>query len=194
MGRPRKSLLERVREGTFRPDRYAGLLDDEPLPETPLPGWDGKEWRKLLRLQAAYRDGDDEERPAAAALFARFVGERARHTWTLAQWMHATCGPGHELAAQLAEANAIDYADAEAELWSKWERWDRRHGLLFRARAGYLTNVDKVELHWRMTLAGETNLDAIANELPELLPAYLEENESRRPPDPPGWELLTRIR
>ena len=35
VGRPAKTLLERVVERSFRPERYGHLLDSDPLPEEP---------------------------------------------------------------------------------------------------------------------------------------------------------------
>jgi hypothetical protein len=62
-GRPAKSLLEHVRDGSFRPNRHHELLAGDRL-----------RWKSLQRLQDAYRDAaSDEERLRIARDFEREI-------------------------------------------------------------------------------------------------------------------------
>jgi hypothetical protein len=59
MGRPAKTLTERVLAGSFRADRYAHLLGDELLPATP-PFNDRRRrrlWQQLREAQRHYQGG-----------------------------------------------------------------------------------------------------------------------------------------
>ncbi|MDP9225134.1 MAG: hypothetical protein M3P18_15065 [Actinomycetota bacterium] len=82
MGRPQKTLLERVLAGSFRADRYASLLDGELLPAT-SPFSDRRRrrlWQRLREEQRAYQDAVDSQafsaerkRAWAARSFSRLV-------------------------------------------------------------------------------------------------------------------------
>ena len=61
MGRPRKTLTERVLAGSFRADRYASLLGGELLPATP-PFADRRRrrlWQQLREAQRRYQEAAD---------------------------------------------------------------------------------------------------------------------------------------
>ena len=76
MARPKKKLLERVLEGSFRPGRYGELLAREPLPAEP-PFRDERRrelWHELLRVQRRYCQHADPHDPY---YFSRLV--RALH-------------------------------------------------------------------------------------------------------------------
>jgi hypothetical protein len=75
MARPRKTLLERVLERSFRPKRYHELLAERLPAKCPLEGRrEAKVWRSLRDVQAYYRKTkDDEARLFAAESFSEFV-------------------------------------------------------------------------------------------------------------------------
>jgi len=82
MGRPRKTLTERVLAGSFRADRYASLLGGELLPATP-PFADRRRrrlWQQLRQVQRDYQEAKDSIaisaerwREIAARNFSRLV-------------------------------------------------------------------------------------------------------------------------
>ena len=79
-GRPRLTLLERVLEDSFRPGRYAHLLDVDELPQHPPERWmDPERWADVLDAQRRYRDGTTE-----ASEFSMLVG--ALHGRPLPEW------------------------------------------------------------------------------------------------------------
>src|SRR5258707_263883 len=98
-GRPRETLLDPVLTGTFRPKRYADLLDGPPLPEQPpagaekLGGWSPEYtaalWGKLVETQWWYvsYEGDilEHKRPEIAAEFADVMHHL--HGGRLALWL-----------------------------------------------------------------------------------------------------------
>jgi hypothetical protein len=94
MGRPQKTLLERVVAGSFRADRYASLLDGELLPAT-SPFSDRRRrrlWQRLREEQRYYQEAVDDavfsaekHRAIAAQSFSRFV--RALNGSRLPWWL-----------------------------------------------------------------------------------------------------------
>ncbi len=65
MARPKKTLLARVLENTFRPGRYGELLVTETLPTRP-PFRDERRrdlWQELLRVQRRYRERGERYDP-----------------------------------------------------------------------------------------------------------------------------------
>jgi hypothetical protein len=82
MGRPQKTLLERVVAGSFRADRHASLLDGELLPAT-SPFSDRRRrrlWQRLREEQRYYQEAVDDavfsaekHRAIAAQSFSQFV-------------------------------------------------------------------------------------------------------------------------
>ncbi len=94
MGRPRKTLLERVLAGSFRADRYSGLLEGELLPATsPFTDRRGRRlWQELRQAQQEYQEAVDDKlfsaewrRGVAARSFSRLV--RALHGGMLPSWL-----------------------------------------------------------------------------------------------------------
>jgi hypothetical protein len=94
MGRPSKTLLERVVAGSFRADRYAGLLDGDPLPAT-SPFFDRRRrrlWQRLREEHRFYQEAVDDKvfsaekhRLIAARSFGQLV--RALHGGKLPRWL-----------------------------------------------------------------------------------------------------------
>jgi len=82
LGRPRKTLLERVLENSFRPGRYGPLLAAEELPAR-SPFTDRRRrliWDRLLEMQEHYRTAQGDElrdadwyRAVYAAAFSSYV-------------------------------------------------------------------------------------------------------------------------
>jgi hypothetical protein len=74
MGRPAKSLLARVLENSFRPDRYGALIAQEPLPRrAPFQGERRKDlWRELRAIQGRY-NAEPEYRSQHAQDFSKIV-------------------------------------------------------------------------------------------------------------------------
>src|SRR5436309_15440182 len=94
MGRPAKTLLERVLAGSFRADRYGGLLAGELLPATsPFSDRRGRRlWQELRQAQRDYLEAVDDSvfsaerhRAIAAQGFSRLV--RALHGGVLPSWL-----------------------------------------------------------------------------------------------------------
>jgi hypothetical protein len=95
MGRPRKTLTERVLAGSFRADRYASLLGGELLPATP-PFTDRRRrrlWQQLREAQRHYQEATDGQaisterwRAIEARSFSRLV--LALHGGKLPWWLH----------------------------------------------------------------------------------------------------------
>src|SRR5256885_4045539 len=93
MGRPAKTLLERVRAGSFRADRYGSLLAGELLPKT-SPFSDPfrrRIWEELREAQQEYQEAVDGElfsaewyRRVAAGGFSKSV--RALHGGRPPSW------------------------------------------------------------------------------------------------------------
>jgi hypothetical protein len=105
MGRPQKTLLERVLAGSFRADRYASLLDEELLPAT-SPFSDRRRrrlWQRLREEQRFYQEAVDDKvfsaekhRLIAARSFGQLV--RAPHggkppRWLEQEWSAARARP-----------------------------------------------------------------------------------------------------
>jgi hypothetical protein len=72
----RRSLVESILLGSFRPDRQGRLLLDDALPDVcPLEDVDEgthRAWRQLVTAQVAYRDSGAVNPWAFAALIRRF--------------------------------------------------------------------------------------------------------------------------
>jgi len=93
MGRPAKTLLERVLAGSFRADRYGSLLSGELLPKT-SPFSDHfrrRIWEELREAQQEYQEAVDGElfsaewyRRVAAGGFSKSV--RALHGGRPPSW------------------------------------------------------------------------------------------------------------
>jgi len=94
MGRPAKTLLERVLAGSFRADRYGSLLAGELLPKT-SPFSDhrrGRIWQELRQAQREYQEAVDSKvfsaernRAIAAGGFSKSV--RALHGGRPPSWL-----------------------------------------------------------------------------------------------------------
>ena len=76
-GRPRKSLLELIESGGFKPDRHAHLLEGELLPaESPFA--DGEQqWQALRDLQLAFQQ-DDPSVAFSPATIRLLIAQRFR--------------------------------------------------------------------------------------------------------------------
>jgi hypothetical protein len=80
----RKSLVEHVRDGSFRSERHGHLLvTDPPLPaECPQPTTAfpalGRMWQSMVELQADARRVEPDARADVAVRFARICGEYCR--------------------------------------------------------------------------------------------------------------------
>jgi hypothetical protein len=105
------------------------------------------------------------------------------------QVLHATIGPAWDDASR----GGLGHAGYE-ELFAAWRAWNARHGLIWRARHGWPSQTDKIDIFFVMTGREEERLAEIKPDLPALLEKYLALPAIRRarPPDPPGWELVTR--
>jgi hypothetical protein len=94
MGRPAKTLLERVLAGSFRADRYGSLLAGELLPAT-SPFSDRRRrriWQELRQAQREYQEAVDSkvfsaERNRAIAAGGFFELVRALHGGRPPSWL-----------------------------------------------------------------------------------------------------------
>ncbi len=102
MGRPPKTLLERVLAGSFRADRYGSLLDGELLPAT-SPFSDRRRrqlWQRLREEQRYYQEAVDDavfsaekHRVISARSFAQLV--RALQGGKLPSWLQEERSAAH---------------------------------------------------------------------------------------------------
>jgi hypothetical protein len=165
MGRRRKSLVERVMEGSFRPRHHAELLADDLLAAQPPEGVSKKAaaaWRALRHAQLDYHGAATAaDRREAAFAFHRAAEEFAAalaSCFTLAQLLHATIGPLGVPPVGLSVSKT-----AWLRLVREWEAWNDAHGSAWRIRNG-------------LAIDGDAETKPVGDDV-EI-------------PEPPGFDLL----
>ena len=124
-GRPAKRLLDRLIEGSFRPNHHASLLAGEDLPADPPPGWRTEDWEEALDHQEQFRQaaGRGEKQDHAYAIARLAGGERKAGQPTQAQVMAALFGPNIRAGAP-GSPERRRYATA-LTIWLRWRKFDR---------------------------------------------------------------------
>lgn len=171
-GRPAKLLKEHLRDGTFRIERHAALVE-EALPGT------------LGRLAERYQATEDEQERRAISKELRDAIEALPDQLTFEQFRLATMGPLEHQCRQ-GEWEAL------YESWRDWDR-DRRFGFLWRVRHGCMHNLDRQFLYELVydDFDEYPGQDVLRRLEPELLEAlHARDDLPAHVPDPPGWELV----
>jgi hypothetical protein len=145
MGRRRKTLVERVMEGSFRPRHHAELLADDLLAASPPDGVSKKAaaaWRALRHAQLDYHGSataaDRREAAFAFQAAAEEFSNALASSFTLAQLLHATIGP--------LAASPVGVRVSKREwlrLVREWQAWDEAHGAAWRLRNGLAIDGDE---------------------------------------------------